>query len=65
MENFCWIKRGIDNRIVREESPFFLRSKVTCLILRKVRVLVVSFEILWRVVWPQGVADGLSAGRRY
>ncbi|KAJ3055550.1 hypothetical protein HK097_010158 [Rhizophlyctis rosea] len=35
VENFCWVKRGIDNRIVREESPYFLRSKVTCLILRK------------------------------
>ncbi|KAJ3032352.1 hypothetical protein HDV00_007601 [Rhizophlyctis rosea] len=35
VENFAWIKRGIDNRIARLESPYFLRSKVTCLILRK------------------------------
>ncbi|KAJ3278717.1 hypothetical protein HK104_002075, partial [Borealophlyctis nickersoniae] len=35
VENFCWIKRDVGNRIVREGGKYFSKSKVTCLILRK------------------------------
>ncbi|KAJ3081031.1 hypothetical protein HK102_002627, partial [Quaeritorhiza haematococci] len=35
VENFCWIKRNINNRIARQPARYFNKSKTTCLILRK------------------------------
>lgn len=36
VENFAWIKKTVDNRIVRQPSTYFNKSKTTCLILRLV-----------------------------
>ncbi|KAI9597827.1 hypothetical protein BDF19DRAFT_420703 [Syncephalis fuscata] len=35
VENFCWIKKTPDNRIVKQSSAHFARSKATLLIFRK------------------------------
>ncbi|KAK3828908.1 MAG: hypothetical protein J3Q66DRAFT_307300 [Benniella sp.] len=35
VENFCWIKRSLNNDIVHERSPYFNSSKLTLLIFRK------------------------------
>ncbi|KAF9405081.1 hypothetical protein BGZ94_003769 [Podila epigama] len=35
VENFCWIKRNVNNVIAREPSPYFNSSKLSCLIFRK------------------------------
>ncbi|KAI9004420.1 MT-A70-domain-containing protein [Hyaloraphidium curvatum] len=35
VENFAWVKKHLNNRIVTEESTYFRRSKLTCLIMRK------------------------------
>jgi hypothetical protein len=34
VESFCWIKKGMDNRIVTQPGFFFNKSKTTCLIFR-------------------------------
>lgn len=36
VENFCWIKKTPDNRIVKQISAHFACSKATLLIFRKV-----------------------------
>jgi len=36
VENFTWVKKTLNNRIATQDSPYFRRSKLTCLILRKV-----------------------------
>ncbi|KAG0328691.1 hypothetical protein BG004_002479 [Podila humilis] len=35
VENFCWIKKNVNNVIAREPSPYFNSSKLSCLIFRK------------------------------
>ncbi|KAF9922306.1 hypothetical protein BGZ65_009695, partial [Modicella reniformis] len=35
VENFCWIKRNLNNEIVHEKSPYFNSSKLTLLVFRK------------------------------
>ncbi|KNC98777.1 uncharacterized protein SPPG_05756 [Spizellomyces punctatus DAOM BR117] len=37
VENFAWIKRERSNKIARQSSRYFNKSKTTCLILRKER----------------------------
>ncbi|RKP38181.1 hypothetical protein BJ085DRAFT_15323 [Dimargaris cristalligena] len=35
VENFCWIKKRVNNLIVRQPSTYFCKSKLTLLIFRK------------------------------
>jgi len=35
VENFTWIKKYVNNRIVKQPSPYFNKSKITCFIFRK------------------------------
>ncbi|KAL2915098.1 hypothetical protein HK105_205422 [Polyrhizophydium stewartii] len=35
VENFCWVKQTLDNKIARQPYKYFNRSKLTCLIFRK------------------------------
>ena len=37
VENFCWIKRNVNNQIAREKAPYFNSSKLSLLIFRKVK----------------------------
>lgn len=36
VENFVWVKKGANNRILREDAPYFNKSKLTLLIMRRV-----------------------------
>lgn len=37
VENFCWIKKNINNQIYKGASRYFNKSKLSLLIFRKVR----------------------------
>lgn len=49
VENFCWIKRSLNNDIVQEKSTYFNSSKLTLLIFRKVGFWLNSISVfnLW------------------
>jgi N6-adenosine-specific RNA methylase IME4 len=36
VENFCWIKKNVNNTIAAQSSTYFKKSKATCLIFRNV-----------------------------
>jgi len=36
VENFTWIKKYVNNKIVRQPYIYFNKSKITCFIFRKV-----------------------------
>jgi len=50
VENFCWIKRSLNNDIVHEKSPYFNSSKLTLLIFRKVShsIKLVILKTSWK-----------------